>query len=159
MRWSIQAFVLVLAAAIWASAADDKKAFDGSGTWKLNVDKSDFGPMPPTKSQVMTVKENGDKVEVDQKVESDMGPMDTHMSLTKGKDSVNEIMGMEFHTLLTDTPEGQKNESWAELPNGAGKFEMKALSKLSDDGKVLTQEIWMKSPMGEANQKLVFEKQ
>ncbi len=157
MRLGICAMVAILAAAFSAPAAE--KAYDGTGTWKLNIEKSDFGPMPAPKSQVMTVKESGDKVEIDSKSESDMGPMDMHMSLTKGKDSVNEVMGMEFHTLIKDTPEGRSDESWAELPGGAGKFEYKAQSKLSSDGKVITQDVWMKSPMGEANQKLVFDKQ
>jgi hypothetical protein len=159
MKLGIRAAVTILAVALCASAADEKKAFNATGTWKLNVDKSDFGPMPPSKSQVMTIKESGDKVETDIKAESDMGVMDFHMSVTKGKDSVNDVMGMEFHTMLTDVPEGQQNESWAELPNGGGKFEQKMVSKLSEDGKVLTEEVWMKSPMGEANQKLVFDKQ
>jgi hypothetical protein len=159
MLWSIRALVLTVAAALCLSAADEKKAYDGTGTWKLNVDKSDFGPMPPTKSEVMIVKETATEVDIETKVESDMGPMDMHMKLTKGKESVNEVMGMEFHTKLTDTPEGRMDESWADLPNGGGKFEYKALSKLSGDGKVLTQEVAMKSPMGDANQKLVFDKQ
>ena len=128
------------------------------GTWKLNVEKSDFGPMPPTKSQVMTIKDSGDQVDVDSKAQSDMGDMDVHMTLSKTKESVNQLMGMEFHTKLTQTSDGQQEESWADLPDG-GKFEYKATSKISDDGKVLTQDVWMKSPMGEANQKLLFDKQ
>ena len=35
-------------------------------------------------------------------------------------------MGMEVHTKLAQTSEGQSEESWAELPDG-GKFERKAL--------------------------------
>ncbi len=152
-------FALGLLAAICVWSADTKKAYDGSGTWKLNVEKSDFGAMPGPKSLVMTIKETDQTVEVDQKMESDMGNMDMHMKFDKGKESVNQIMGMEFHTKLSSTPDGQQEESWADLPDGGGKLERKALSKLSADGKVLTSDVWMKSPMGEGNQKLVFDKQ
>ena len=157
MRWWIRTLCLSLTASLCLWAADNK-TYNGSGTWKLNVEKSDFGPMPPTKSQVMTIKDSGDQIDVDSKSQSDMGDMDLHMTLSKTKESVNQIMGMDFHTKLTQTAEGQSEESWADLPDG-GKFEYKSLSKLSADGKVLTQEIWMKSPMGEANQKLLFDKQ
>jgi hypothetical protein len=156
MRWSVRIVVLTVALTMCLGAADQKA---GLGTWKLNVDKSDFGPMPPTKSQTMTVKEADGKIVIDNQVEGEMGQMDMHMVLEKGKDSVNEIMGMEFHTTLTDVADGQQQETWAELPNGGGKFEMKSISKVSDDGKVLTQDVTMKSPMGEGTQKLVFNKQ
>ena len=158
MRWSVRLVVLTVAVTLCLGAAD-KKAFNGTGTWKLNVDKSDFGPMPPTKSQVMTIKESEGKIIVDNNVEGEMGQMEMHMVLEKGKESVNEVMGMEFHTTLTEVAEGQQEETWAELPNGGGKFEIKSISKISDDGKVLTQDVNMKSPMGEGTQKLIFDKQ
>ena len=46
MRWimRIVVFSLITAVSVWS--ADDKKAQDSSGTWKLNIEKSDFGAMP-----------------------------------------------------------------------------------------------------------------
>jgi len=153
----MRSFVLCLVAVACLCSADARAA-DRQGTWKLNVDKSDFGGMPGPKSLVMTIKETDQQVLVDQKMESDMGDMDMHLKFDKGKESVNQIMGMEFHTKLSNTSEGEQEDSWADLPDG-GKIERKAVSKVSDDGKVMTSNVWMKSPMGEANQKLIFDKQ
>lgn len=153
---------LVLTASV--VPAQDKTNF--SGTWKLNVDKSDFGPIPSPKSatQVLDQKDNDFKCTIDSDTDA-------------GKD----------HAVLTFTADGKEVTVPADSPNAhQGQFnlqkikadwdgpnlivtetgtysEMDVLSKrtysLSADGKVLTIALHLTVPMGELDLKWIYEKQ
>ncbi len=47
--------VVCIVTCLWALPARGEEAADFSGTWKVNVEKSDFGPMPKPKSTTMKI--------------------------------------------------------------------------------------------------------
>jgi hypothetical protein len=133
-----------------------------SGTWKLDLAKSDFGPIPPPESIVMVIdhKDPALKISVTQK--SQMGDASNDSTYTTdGKDNVNKMAspagdmdvtsqtkwkGQSLTTSRTIQAQGMTigvDESW----------------DLSADGKVLTINRQLKTPQGDFSTKLALNKQ
>lgn len=132
---------------------------DFSGTWKINTSKSDFGPMPPPDS--ITQKITHADPDIKANVVSTGGPMgdmtyDTAYR-TDGKETTNSMGGNEFKStakwegdeLVIDT-KGKFNDT---------EFTSTDRWALSSDGKTWTVSRHISSAMGEADMKMVFEKQ
>ena len=141
----------------FAAFADDAKP-NFSGTWKLNAGKSDFGPMPPPDSRTDTVDHKDPVVKESTAMSTGQGDMNWDVTYTTdGKDSKNTIMGSEMtsnahwdgKTLVVDS---KVNFNGSDMV-------IHGTMVLSDDGKTLTRQAHMSGPMGEGDQKLVFEKQ
>jgi hypothetical protein len=154
--------VVVLAASV--APAQDKTNF--SGNWKLNVAKSEFGPVPPPTSQTQLIEQK-----------------DNDFTCTFDSDSDN---GKE-HAVLTFTADGKQVVVPADSPNAhQGQFNlqkiqadwvgpslvvtetgvysgMDVLSKrtysLSPDGKVLTITVHLTLSMGDLDLKWIYDKQ
>jgi hypothetical protein len=144
--------------AILAASAAFAAAPDLSGNWKLNGSKSDFGQFPAPSGLTQKITHSEPNLKVEAKMSSDMGDMEfTANYTTDGKESTNQVFGSESkstakwdgETLLMDT-----KGSFGDTP-----FTMKDKFNLSEGGKVLTILRHFSSSMGEADQKLVFEKQ
>ena len=74
----------------FAAAADAKPDF--SGEWKLNVDKSNFGPMPPPESETRTIAHADPALSVKSVRVGGTGDVTTDLKFTTdGKESVNTI--------------------------------------------------------------------
>src|SRR5215472_11812904 len=87
---SILVPLAIVAAIPFAVAADTKPDF--SGEWKLNIDKSNFGPMPPPESETRTIEHADPSLNVKSVQVGGIGDMTTEMKFsTDGKESVNTV--------------------------------------------------------------------
>jgi hypothetical protein len=140
---------------------------DFSGTWKLNVGKSDFGPVPGPSAQTDVIEQNGQTIKIAVTAETEMGKLQYTQTLTTDGREV---------TIAPDAPGAHPNpevtlQSVAAAWNGStldvsqkltyGSDPVTGVSHytLSADGKVLTISSDYQSAMGEAQRTFVFEKQ
>ena len=155
MRKAIIATVagVMLAAAL---AAQDKPNF--SGTWKLNLDKSDFGVLPPSNGRTDVVDHQDPQLKINVSDASAQGQQDYTLTMTTdGKEATNTPGGLELKS--TAAWAGATLVVNTKLQFQGNDVAIKTIWGLSDDGKTLTESAHMVSPMGETDQKLVFEKQ
>jgi hypothetical protein len=140
-----------------ASAAAGHKP-DYSGTWKLNVAKSDFGPLPPPDSRTDTIEHKDPLLKAT--TSQDGGPQGkqeyTLAISTDGKESTNNAGGTELKSI--GGWEGNNLVVTTKLKFQDNDVEIKSVWLLSDDGKTLTQNAHITSPLGELDQKMIFEK-
>jgi hypothetical protein len=128
-----------------------------TGTWKLDVTKSDFGVLPPDNSRVYVIDHKDPAIKVAVTVDGAEGKQDFTMNYTTdGKESVNNAGGLELKSILNwDGPNLVEN---IKLKYQDNDVTVKDLWQLSDDGKTLTHNAHFESPMGEMDQKLIFAK-
>jgi hypothetical protein len=131
---------------------------DFSGTWKLNVAKSDFGVLggPTSRTDVITHKEPSLSDSVT--AEGPQGKMQYSTSYTTdGKEAVNKVGEREVKSTLkwvgSDLVFSSKL-TYNDMPVTGG-----STWALSPDGKTLTVTAHYTSSMGDADQKFIFEKQ
>ncbi len=156
------AFALALSAAFAAASAKP----DYSGTWKLDLSKSQGLP-PNFKGQTMTVKQTGDRIEIQATVTTDEGEQevsDAYVVDGKETDFTQKIGGMEGR--------GRRTSAWAadgsgvevsenatlDTPDGPAQIKATRKWSLSADGKTLTIDMTIESPMGTLVTKRVFVK-
>jgi len=156
-----------LAVASIASTGFAQGKPDFSGTWKLNVAKSEFGPVPGPSAQTDVIEQSGQTIKIGVNAETDMGKLQYTQTLTTDGREV---------TIAPDAPGAHPNpevtlQSVSAAWNGStldvsqkltyGSDPVTGVSHytLSADGKVLTISSDYVSPMGEAERTFVFEKQ
>ena len=139
---------------------------DFSGTWKLNVAKSDFGPVPGPSAQTDVIEQSGQTIKIGVAAETEMGKLEYTQTLTTDGREV---------TIAPDAPGAHPNpevtlQSISAAWNGStldvnqkltyGSDPVTGVSHytLSADGKVLTISSDYQSQMGEAERTFVFEK-
>jgi hypothetical protein len=147
-------------AAAPASAAASKGARPNlTGTWKLNVSKSDFGIMPPPDSQVDVIDHHDPVLVVKVTAEGAQGKQEyTINSTTDGKEVTNQMMGQPVKS--TTAWEGSNLITNAKLSIQDNDITIKQTYLLSDDGKTLTVNAHIVAgSMGEMDQKMIYEKQ
>lgn len=146
----------LLAFAAMASLAAAKPNF--SGDWKLNVDKSDFGPMPPPTSQTMKIQHDDPNLKVTTQRSSAQGD-DTNDAkyTTDGKEAVNTIQGQETKT--TANWDGDNLVMNTKLDFQGNAITISRKWTMSEDGKSLTDAMHITSPQGEFDIKQVYDKQ
>jgi hypothetical protein len=128
-----------------------------SGTWKLDVAKSDFGVLPPDNSRVYVIEHAEPAIKVAVSVDGAAGKQDFTMNYTTdGKEAVNNAGGLELKSILGW--EGPVLVENIKLKYQDADVTVKDVWVLSDDGKTLTHSAHYESPMGEMDQKLVFAK-
>ncbi len=129
-----------------------------SGTWKLDVAKSDFGPLPGPESRVDKIEQSDNLVKDTYQAKGQEGDMSGELSYTTdGKESVNKFRGNEMKgTAVWDNAELVVNNK---LSMDGNDIEVRTKWDLSADGKTLTMAAHIMSPMGELEQKLVFARQ
>jgi hypothetical protein len=132
--------LFAIAAAANMALAGDKPDF--SGNWKLDLEKSSFGPLPPPASMIRTIDQKGPDITMQQAM---TGP-DMNVTLkysTAGKETANSFMGMDFKSkanwdgkvlLIHNVVDagGESTDKWT----------------LSDDGKTFTDVLSISSPDG-----------
>jgi len=150
----ISIFSCLLLGSVACSAAD-KPNF--SGTWKLNAEKSDFGPMPKPERIDFVLAHRDPELNV------------KSTAMTQAGEVTNEV------TILTDGTEFT-NELHGQQIKGTAKWEQKTLVvtqkasmqgteivvvtrwTMAEDGKSLTQEVSISTPQGGLKQKAVLDK-
>lgn len=147
-----------LAAMAILAAAAAAAAPNFTGTWKLNLSKSDYGQMPPPSSMTQTVTHEEPKLKVAVKQSRDQGDLEWEANYTTdGKESVNEIMGNPMKSVAKWDRDALVIETKGSF--GDNEFTITARWTLSEDGKTLTITQHWSSSMGEMDMKLVLEKQ
>ncbi len=144
--------ILFVIAAATAMMAADKPNF--SGRWKLDLEKSVFGPIPPPASMIRTVEQKGPNIAIENAL---TGP-DMNLTFqysTDGKETANTFMGSDFKSKTNW--DGKTLVIRNYLPDG----QLASTNKwtLSDDGKTFT-DVWtIVSPDGNVDVTYVLVKQ
>ncbi len=129
-----------------------------SGTWKLNVAKSDFGILPPPESQTSIIDHNDPALKMTVDAVTAQGKMNYIVdATTDGKENSVKMGPRDVKLALSwDGPALNVN---SKLMFNDQEVTLKSGWTLSADGKTLTQNVHITSAMGELDQKMVFDKQ
>jgi len=130
-----------------------------SGTWKLNVEKSDFGPLPPDTSRTDIIEHTGAAVKQTVSEDGAQGKQDYVLNFTTdGKEASNSAGGIEVKNAANWT--GANLVVDTKLNIQGTDVAAKSTWVLSPDGKALTQNSHINAgALGEFDQKFIFEKQ
>ena len=141
----------------FAAFADDAKP-NLSGTWKLDIAKSDFGQMPGPDSRTDIIDHKEPVVKESVSMSTQQGDISWDVTYTTdGKDSKNTVMGSDM--VSNAHWDGGKLVVDSKANFGGSDMTIHGTTVLSDDGKILTMQAHMSGPMGEGDQKLIFVKQ
>lgn len=131
---------------------------DFSGTWKLNVAKSDFGALPGPDSRTDVITHKDPALTDDVTSESAQGKQQyTVKYTTDGKEATNQIGPLEIKSILKW--EGSNLVVSSKFAFNGGDVNAQASWSLSADGKTITINVHFASTMGETDQKIILEKQ
>jgi hypothetical protein len=147
-------WVLTLLMVAGSVLAADKPDF--SGEWKMNPEKSDYGPVPKPSSvtRKITHKEPSLTI-VEEQVQNNAKQVTTRTMTTDGKPVTLDINGTQVNCSAT-----WENNTLI-VNSSADAFDIKFLEHmaLSADGKVLTSDILVFSSQGDAALTIVYDKQ
>ena len=145
--------------ALIAMSAGFAAAPDFTGSWKLNLAKSDFGQFPAPSSMTQKISHAEPKLTVAVKMAGDQGEFEfTSNFTTDGKECTNPgLGGSELKSVAKWDGENLAIDSKGSFGDNA--FTMKDKWTLSEGGKVLTILRHFSSAMGDLDQRMVFEKQ
>jgi hypothetical protein len=155
MKRLISTLFVIAAVANIAIAADKP---DFSGTWKMDPDKSVFGPVPPTTSMTLEIDHKDPAISLHQTSTGPEGDRNvTAKYSTDGKETVNDFMGTEIkskthwdgRTLVIDSS----------LDAGGAEVKLTGKWTLSDGGKTFTYALNISSPQGDLDITYFFVKQ
>lgn len=149
------ATVILLAAMI--CGAQDKPDF--TGKWVLDVAKSDFGPLPAPESQVRVIDHKDPKLKINETTKSQRGERATDREITTdGQENKTSFGPNEYVSKSHWDGKRLVTEGTLKLQDGTN-IQINDTTELAEDGKVMTVKRDLKSPQGEATQKLTFNKQ
>jgi hypothetical protein len=158
-RQGTKLFAIVIVTAAFAVLQAQAQAKPNlTGTWKMDVGKSDFGPAPAPTSQTDKITHDDPSLKISISQTSQMGDLNYDVTYsTDGKETTNTIRGSDFKSIA-------KWDGDSIVIDSKGSFNgndvtLKDRWTLSEDGKTLNVQRHVTSPMGEADQKIVFEKQ
>jgi len=143
------------AGAVVAASAGAKPNY--SGTWKLNTTKSDFGPLPPSDSETDVIDHKEPTVVINVDAVTAQGPQKYTINTTTNNVEAPAKLGPMDAKIKTTWQEGNL-ASTVKLTFNDQDVSMKRVYVLSPDGKTLTVNNHLESPMGEADQKMIFER-
>ena len=147
--------VLIVALASFAVAAD-KPNF--SGDWKINVDKSAFGPMPPPSAFTRKIAHTDPALNIDEEQSGAQGDMKRSIKYsTDGKETTNDFMGQQMKS--TAAWDGSKLVITTKGDFGGTEVKLVDTWSLSTDGKEFTDVLHIVSPQGEFDITFVLNKQ
>jgi hypothetical protein len=133
-----------------------------TGTWTIDLAKSDFGPMPPPDSVVHTIEHKEPNIKIVTAQKSAQGEStNERMLTTDGKPNVNKVRmgGPDQEVTSTSKWVGKTLNTIMKVDIQGTPLDFNDTWKLSDDGKVLTIVREIKSPQGDFAATTVFNKQ
>lgn len=156
MMRKLISITFLLALTVFTVVAQQKTDF--SGTWKLNVAKSDFGalPAPEGRTDVITHKDPS-LIDAVTAATAEGKQEYTAKYTTDGKEAVNMIGPREIKSTIKW--DGSSVVFMSKFQYGDADVVGENKWTLSADGKTLTMSIHYTSSMGETDQTLVYEKQ
>jgi hypothetical protein len=150
----------VVAAAAFAAPADSKP--DLSGDWKLNIEKSNFGPMPGPDSEVRTIDHKDPALGIHSvRTGGPQGDATTDTKFTTdGKEVVNTIKtpNGDLEIKTTMTWEDKTLVATSKLDIQGMDISVVEKWELSEDGKLLTINGKINTPQGDFETSQVFDK-
>ncbi len=143
-----------------ATSATNGAHANYTGTWKLNLAKSDFGIAPPSNNRTDVIDHTDPALKVHTTDDGAQGLQDYTLNMTTdGKEATNQVGGG-IEVKNTASWEGPSLVVGSALDVQGTQITAKATWVLSPDGKTLTQNAHVVAgPIGEFDQKLVFDKQ
>jgi hypothetical protein len=148
--------LFVIAAAAGMALAADKPDF--SGSWKLDADKSVFGPMPPPTSMTRKVVHSDPALSVEQAQSGPQGDQNSTMKYsTDGKETTNSMMGNDVKSKAMW--EGKTLVITSAANFGGADVKLTDKWSLADDGKTLTDVLNISAPQGDFEMTFVLVKQ
>ncbi|BDC52875.1 hypothetical protein F183_A51900 [Bryobacterales bacterium F-183] len=154
---TVPALALITLIANPSSAnAQDKPNF--SGSWKMNADKSDFGPVPKPSRFERTITHNGNELAAKTTQAGDQGERTTELKYkTDGSDSINKINGQDVKSVAAW--EGAKLVVRSKREIQGMEISQVETWALSGDGKVITVDNEIDTPQGKFAVTIVLDKQ
>lgn len=158
-RWTRPLLTVLLSCLFFAAAARADEHPNFSGQWKLNVDKSNFGPVERPDSAAYSIQHSGATLVLDYTVDGQT----THAEVSSD--------GVERVTESTRDSEVWTRVYWAgpvlvfeSRDKARPAHESRGLKwtsrwSISEDGKTLAIQKHFTTPQGDFDQKLIFEKQ
>jgi hypothetical protein len=148
--------LFVIAAAANMAVAGDKPDF--SGSWKMDADKSVFGPMPPPTSMSCKIDHKDPDLNIVQSQSGAQGDQTmTFKYSTDGKETTNSLMGNDVKSKAAW--DGKTLVVNSSLDAGGTQVKLTSKYSLSDDGKTLTQALSISAPQGDFDLTYVLVKQ
>ena len=150
------ALMLLLSTPAWAQTTNF------SGTWKVDVAKSDFGPAPPPESIVMVIDHKEPVIKATTTQKSQIGDTSNDSVITTdGKENTNRLKGagLEQDVKSTTKWNGTKLATQRTMEVQGMSIGMTDSWELSADGKVLTVSRTISTPQGDFATRTVFNKQ
>lgn len=136
-------------------SAADKPNF--TGQWKLNVEKSNFGPMPAPSSQTLKIEHTDPDVTTTTDQESDQGKMSYVIKYkTDGSEVANDIRGAQAKSV--GKWEGEAIVVTTKLDFQGTEITLSNTMKMESAGKNMSTVTKIQTPQGEFEQSLVFDK-
>jgi hypothetical protein len=147
-------FTTVAALAMTLLAMQAQAATNFGGEWKLNLAKSDYGPIPPPELMTRTVKHDEPALHISTHQKGAQGEATTELNYTTDGKLMDNKGSKGFAKW-----EGNKIvvESVRDFQGGELKF--RDVWSLSPDGKMMTIISHLTAPQGEFDLTLVFDKQ
>lgn len=128
-----------------------------TGQWKLNVEKSNFGPMPAPSSQTMKIDHTDPDVTTTTDQESDQGKMSYVIKYkTDGSEVVNEIRGAQAKSV--GKWDGEAIVVTTKLDFQGTEITLSNTMKMDGGGRNMNTVTKIQTPQGEFEQSLVFDK-
>jgi hypothetical protein len=129
-----------------------------SGEYKLNTSKSEFGPMPAPANRTDKITHADPNLQVATKQTGQNGEVAFEVKyMTDGSETTNEVRNNAMKS--TGKWDGDALVITTKANYGGNDITLADKWTLSEDGKVLTINRHITSPMGELDQKIVLEKQ
>ncbi len=138
----------------WIAFAQSKPDF--SGTWKLNIAKSNFGALPAPDSATLKIEHNDPAFKMISVTVTSSGERSYELAFTTdGKECTNWVGNVEVKSVLR----WEGTTLVMEHKAAGGEVTLKDQWVLSEDGKTLTLTRHWSGSQGETTQTLVHEKQ
>jgi hypothetical protein len=151
------ASISILIGLSWVSVFAQQKP-DFSGTWKLNVAKSDFGPLPGPESRTDVITHKEPSLSNSVTAQSAQGKQEYTVNYTTdGKEVQNKVGPRDIKSTLKWV--GSNLVITSKFVYNDTDVTSESTWNLSPDGKTITISAHFSSSMGDADQKLIFEKQ
>jgi hypothetical protein len=148
-------FTVVALFAAMVLAAQAYAAPNLTGVWKLNLAKSDYGPVPQPEAMTRTINHNDPTLQISTYQKGAQGEATTELKYTTdGKPAENKgskgTAAWDGNKLVVDSVRDM---------TGGSEIKFHEVWNLSGDGKVLTINNHLTAPQGEFDITLVFDKQ
>jgi hypothetical protein len=160
MRKALPVACVVLLLAAVTRAQDNRPNF--SGTWNLDVAKSDFGGAPAPESIVHVMEHKDPNLKVTSTQKNQQGELTNVRTLTTdGKENINKMRTMagDQDVKSTSTWNGRKLANAMTLDIQGNAIEINEVWDLSEDGKILNVVRDIKTGQGDFHQTYVYNKQ